>query len=365
MSFILIISILSVLLTFLESKNKIQGGLKLAFIIMTVISAIRYNYGTDYLSYFDKFYINASSFHSIKDLLDWEFLWKEPLWVIMDILFGKLGGFFVMTAFVSIVQGVIYYYFIKTNLDKKYWWIGMAIYLFNPNFFLLSMSMQRQALVMSLLVLAWIRIDEHKIPRAILLILASILIHKSAIFVLPFFFFIIFPPKNGKVIAASLISGLAIFFINREFLGQIYNSFMAVDAFSGYEHYEMSLGSEVTFGMGYLINLIPFIVYLFCVLKKEILPKQRAITAMTCVGYVLAPATAIVGLLGRLAYYFDIFSVVVLPRAYSEIVKNKVVRMGLYAIFFFMTLLSYFSFYDDPSYHEWYSTYQTIFSVIL
>lgn len=194
---------------------------------------------------------------------------------------------------------------------------------------------------------------------------ASIFIHKSALFVLPFFFLAIFPPKNGKVIAASLISGLVIFFISRESLNQIYNSFMAIDAFSGYEHYEISLGSEVTFGMGYLINLIPFLIYLFYVLKKEILPKQRAITAMTCVGYVLAPATAIVGLLGRLTYYFNIFSVVVLPRAYSEIVKNKVVRIGLYAIFFFMTLLNYFSFYDDPSYHKWYSTYQTIFSVIL
>ena len=48
-------SILAIILTYLESKGKIPGGMMCGFILMTTLCAIHYDYGNDYMQSYQNY----------------------------------------------------------------------------------------------------------------------------------------------------------------------------------------------------------------------------------------------------------------------------------------------------------------------
>ena len=67
-----------------------------------------------------------------------------------------------MVAVLNVIQNVIYYKFIKANVERTWWPIAVFIYLFSTSFYLLNFSMMRQGLVIAIFLWMWKYIKNRK-----------------------------------------------------------------------------------------------------------------------------------------------------------------------------------------------------------
>ena len=51
MYIVIFFSILVLFLTYLDSRGKMKGGMKVGFVLVAILGAIHYDYGNDYISY--------------------------------------------------------------------------------------------------------------------------------------------------------------------------------------------------------------------------------------------------------------------------------------------------------------------------
>ena len=361
MIFIIVISILSLLLVYLASKGVLKNGLELAFSIIILVSCIRYDYGNDYMAYFERFKSVVNYDYSISEILFGKDFDKEKGWYILCKLFSPFG-FFTLVAFISIVQNVIYYNFIKKEVAKKHWYLAMFIYLFNNSFFLVQLSMMRQALAISLFVFAWTYIKKKKLIPSLVLIYLATTIHQSAMILYPFILWAFIPKMcKYKYLAYIYIIIFLLLMTNSELLNDIFVGVMSIDDFEGYMVYEG--GNKITkYGLGFVLNLLPLIISLYY-LKNGHEENKKLIVSLSCIGALIIPFGEIIQLLGRVAYYFNIFSIVVVPITYFSI-NHKYIRNLLLFIFVFMNLYNYVLFFSSPIWINKYSTFHTIFEVL-
>ena len=116
MYIVIFVSLIALALTFLNSRGRLQGGMAYGFILLAFLGAIHYDYGNDYMAYYEKFEeINEKSF-DIGLIFSGE-VFKEPGWALLCYLFKPLGGFFVMVAAFNIVQNIIRE--IESNYNQK------------------------------------------------------------------------------------------------------------------------------------------------------------------------------------------------------------------------------------------------------
>lgn len=208
---IIVVSIIAFILTLLESKMRLRGGMAIGFILITFVSAIRYNYGNDYMGYFETF--EQYNIFDISDLLKFGDTGIDVGWLILCKIFEPLG-FFVLVAFLSILMNGIYYRFIRENLQREDYWLAMFVYLFTFDFYVLQLSMLRQGLVIALFILSYSYLKKGKLLIPILLTLLSISFHKTAIIILPFILlsklnFV----KSGRIIGLTMLVCFIVFFL--------------------------------------------------------------------------------------------------------------------------------------------------------
>lgn len=156
----------------------------ISILIVSIFAAIRdYGVGTDLLAHKTKYFDTALSQASLPEYLAF---FKE------EYLFGTLSYFiahtfgsmrvlmFIMTC---VPLCVLYFYCIKKN--PKYIALGLAVYLLM--FFNTSLNVIRQVMAISCTIPAFFSLQENKIIRSLLLIIAGLLFHSSAILMLILF----------------------------------------------------------------------------------------------------------------------------------------------------------------------------------
>ena len=98
MYIVIFTSLLALLLTYLDSKNQMRNGMRIGFILVTLLAVIHYNYGNDYMAYLEVYddvkKYSAYNFNLIFD----ETLFRDSGWALICYLFNHLGGFFMMVA---------------------------------------------------------------------------------------------------------------------------------------------------------------------------------------------------------------------------------------------------------------------------
>lgn len=358
-------SIIALLLTYLESKGRLKGGMKWGFILVTFLGAIHYDYGNDYMAYYELTNQVTKYSFDLEKILSGDY-YRDPGWIILCFLFKPLGGFFVMVAVLNIIQNGIVYKFIKNNVALKWWPFAIFIYLYVTSFYLMSFSMMRQMFVMIIFLGTWKYIIQRKwlIPLIVLYLCTSI--HASAIVLLPFVFWGFVPMNNAKYIGIGYAALFVILWLFQDMLNNLFQFAMTFDdALSVYvDRYENdNIGLKL--GLGFIINMIPFVLsIMFLLSKKENCSYQtKSLVALGAISFLITPFGQIIRLVSRLGSYFGIFSLVSLPLIYGN-VKNKIVRLGLLAIYIFITLFDYYLFFTDSVFSEKYSTFHTIFSQI-
>ena len=84
------ISIIALLLTFLESKKILESGMRLGIILVTILGCIHYNYGNDYMAYYDIYRSVVAIKFNLSDIIAGE-VYKEPGWALLCYFFNHIN----------------------------------------------------------------------------------------------------------------------------------------------------------------------------------------------------------------------------------------------------------------------------------
>ena len=364
MFIVVLSSILALFLTYLESRRILPHGMKLGFILVTFLACIHYDYGNDYMAYYDIYKEIVNINFRFSDIISGE-TYKEPGWALLCYLFKPLGGFFTMVAVLNLLQNIIVYKVIKSDVEQRWWPLAVFIYLFSASFYLLNFSMMRQGLVICVFLGIWKYIKEKKVLPALIILFLCSMIHKSALVLLPFSFMGLFSIRKGGIVVLMYIALYFLIWFGADVMNDIMRFFLSFDEF---EEYAISYGNDKSsnaYRLGFILNLIPLILSLIYILKYNGADQSRykLAVALSIVSFIIAPFSEVVHLVGRIGMYFSVYQIIAIPRVYSNI-NNNVIRYGLLFIFCFMTIYGYWGAFQSEVFNKAYSTFHTIFSVM-
>ena len=372
MVIVFIVSIISVLFAYLSGRDNYYSKtkLQLSFWGITLLQMIHYDYGHDYMGYYEDHLIYSAEWDELLYLRGIKHgAFKDMGWVIINKLLPGEIGFYILVAIISVVQSYIIYVFIRDFVEKRQRWKALAIYLFTTSLYVMSFSAMRQALAVSLCVLSFMYATKEKYIQSVIVVLFAFSIHSSAIVMIPFLLLPRLKMRQGKLYALIIIVGAFVLYIGTPLVLHIYARFMNVFPIlsRNYAGYIDSMGAvDGRVGLGWLLNSIVYFVIIWFIYHRfgEFTKGQQTMLLLVCVSFCLVPFSLYVsGIISRLETYFSIFEVAVIPLVYPKI-RDKLVRSGVSIIYIFMMLYSYYNFFFVTKWSaESYSTFKTVFSV--
>ncbi len=354
-------SLMALLLTYLESSGKLRDGMKIGFILITLLGVIHYDYGNDYMAYYDIYKNIVNEPFSLSNIFN-GYTYKEPGWTLLNYFFKPIGGFFMMVAVLNVIQNVIFYRFIKNNVNKSWWPMAVFIYLFSTSFYLMNFSMMRQGLVIAIFLGMWKYMKNRRWFIALCGLAVASLIHTSAIILLPFSFWGFIKMRKGGFWAVLYIVLFVALWIGESFLNNIFETLLI---FEDFEEYAELYGDEeetVSYGAGFIINMIPFLISLYYLLKdKSQTEDKHQMVALATIGFMILPFGQIIPLISRVGMYFGAFSICAFTDSYS-IIRNRYMRWIMIGIYVAITLYDYWNFFNNSVYADSYYHFKTIFT---
>lgn len=362
MFIVILTSIIALFLTYLDAKRMLPHGMRLGFILVTILACIHYDYGNDYMAYHELYYEITQTPFSWDNIFNGRFH-HDSGWVLLNYMFEYFGGFYGMICFLSIIQNIIIYKFIKYEVPSRFYPYAFFVYLINTSFYLMSFSMLRQWLVVCIFLASWFLIKNRNWFWALLILCVSSTIHGSAVILIPFSFWGFISFKRGWMVAILILALFGVLLFYSDWVNQLLNIFLSMDSFELYaERYGET--SEVNkLGLGFYILMIPFIVSLSYLIKKEATQQGKALVTLATVGYLLIPFTQIIPTIGRISTYFAVLNIAAIPIVYGSI-RNPIVRLFLTLIFLLITIYDYLLFFSSPIWVAKYGTFKSIFSII-
>lgn len=359
MLLVLFYTFLVLLFSALSSAKVMKNGLKVSFILITIYSALRYNYGPDYMNYL-RSYNDLCSHYDLTTFMRDDVYSKEPGWSVLCLITSPIG-FYGLVIIISIFTYYVYYKFIHDNVPVKWQWLAVANYMLNPYFYWIHMSMMRQALAVTIFVIAFKYICKKNLLVSFILVLLAFSMHRSAMFLFPFIFFGYLPIKRGRVLAIFMLVLFLLMFtltpiILEYVLSNLLDNPIVADYVYSYGTEEWA-GAE-KFSIGGVIFLIPLLFFAYYIMKSNSDDYNKYITLISCAHFMILPLSMINGLFGRMSYYFHIFFIASIPASFA-LVRGKIMALLLFLLYFSIVLYTFAIFFSDPSWVS-FSKYQTI-----
>ena len=231
MYIVIFCSLLALLLTYLDTRGMVKNGMFLGFVLITFLQVVHYDYGNDYMSYYNKYFEITQYDFNLQNILDKE-LYREPGWAILNYCFKPFGdyGFFMLVAVISTFQGIVIYKSIKKYVPNSQWPYAVFIYLFSTSLYLMEFTMLRQMLVMIIFIALWPLIERRKFVIPLIILYLCSFIHASSIILLPFTFwgFIPMGKYTGKIFTVIYLALFVTLFVYKDLID---------DALVGYNLY--------------------------------------------------------------------------------------------------------------------------------
>lgn len=304
-----------------HNKNKLikKIGYVISFFTILLPHGLRYGIGTDY------FYTYVPYF---KFISKGKRYFAEPLFNFLNIAVDKLTGDYKLLFFIS---SFIFFYLIFITLRKTSKNITISVLLlFLCQVYFYSMNMVRQSIAISIVLFAYLVINNgEKIKKIIIIIFAS-LFHSSAIFLLPFLYL----SKKQYTNKQKIITVCVCFIINAFF------SNFVLGVISKYTNYAWYLNSEYA-GMDVSLTLLITNFMIFLIGVKYSSYEKDNLTFKICnnmnfFGFCLSIFTSI-PLISRIVRYFTIFQIILIPYFFS-FEKNSTRRIILKTIIYIVLL---------------------------
>ena len=326
------------------SKNKKASKLVLIYtsiLILAVISGLRGDFATDYKNYKELF--NSYNQYSYIDL--WDLNLPQE---IGYVYFGKIIGHFTDNfIYVAIISSLIIITLTIKCLEResKHIWLGILIFI-NIGYYYVSFNLIRQIIAASILFYSSIYIEERKPIKFFLACLAATLLHKTSIFIFPFYYLLNLNlnAKNAFIIISILFS-LYIYLDDLIILSQTY-------FFTAYDN--------DSYGMtGYSINnaIIPIFVMLFTIMhanKADLQNKKTSIWINAIIFYAFFSALGLkIQMLERFSHFFSPYAALIIPHIIYEI-KNKNIKLIYISAATIMLILFNYITISNSAYNPYY-----------
>ena len=216
-----------------------------------------------------------------------------------------------------------------------------------------QMTGVRQSCAMAFFLLAYKYIKEKKLLKYLLMIVLTYLFHKSAIVLLPIYWF-----KNRKVRKFDVAIIVAIiFFVYKNRLAL----FVYIKSFTSYSYFEaLQHGEPINFSlMIYATTLLSFMLY--CILDKKVqrarqrnyleghmqviemdLPYYSLYTNSMYFASFFMPLVAVNGSVRRVVMYYALFMVIIVPKGIRELFPKQrtqvIIKVGLGSLLIYLLL---------------------------
>lgn len=346
------------------AKNEHRKKILIAvFLILYAFSAIRYDFGNDYLSYMDKYNTIQQGGNPYSTE------------VLSTLLFKICPNYYVLIAISSIFYLAATYFLIKEDVNEQYYWIAVMIFIINPYLFFQSLSALRQYWATAFFMVAVRFSYKRKLLWYVFFVLVATLFHKSAIVLLPVY--LIANDRAVTVKQICVFAGLvcfAVLFSQRVF-DEILLKLAALFRDINYEVYlshsgRNSLRATILTGITfvYLVVNIPY-------LKGKTLLYAK----LYCISITFGVLAYKMAMLTRLQIYFDVFGIVALPliavQRFKELKEQakdggkwkKIwflgVGIGLPLLIVLVFYLRYYSYFTNPLWQRFFD-YKTIFDLL-
>src|SRR5690554_197099 len=266
------ILLLSTLFVWLSEKASTPMQRKvctlIAFLIVFLPAALRYEIGIDYFSY-------KIIFENIRDGLDpfWQSK-MEPGYYFLNWVVANLGlSFEWLVALVAFF--IALFFFIGYPKKKAYLWHFLIIALF----YFTSFNYLRSWLALSI---AWFALGKYfnngRVLPVSALLLFSALFHKAAILLLPFVLinnkFFIFNQRVFTTLSLVLIG--MVFVFKAQVIGFLFNNAVSdLLGFSRYANSAWNRPTELGSGMGVLVKILFLITPLFYIKRMRLSGHQK------------------------------------------------------------------------------------------
>lgn len=353
---VIILGILSVFFALLASRKNLQFGLKVSFLLIFAFLALRYNYGSDYMTYYKDFF-TINSYPSI-NYFDKSFHY-EAGWLFLCRVFSPFG-FFSMVIVLAAFNCIVYYWFIKKYVPIKYYWLAVFFYIFTPGFMLVHASAMRQSIAIAIFLISVPYIYKKKPIHYFVLIGIAYLFHTSALILIPIYFIGIFNWKiNTKMSIVLFLLFLLLFIYGDLLLAQV-NSLLSL-YFQQYETY-LGTGAEINSGLGVIFLSIMLIFILFY--SRFQYKEADILFKLAILGFIFIPAGLQISMISRIGMYFTPVTIAIYPSVVKKI-KEPMVKSFFFFFIIFFTLYTFVMFFTTGVFAEGFKSYQTIFSAPL
>lgn len=296
-----------------DAKSNAQkiSMLALGFSIPVAIATFRDGVGTDFYTYFYLYkYQGAMSIssyvaqNSIKELIAY-LIYKTAF------LFKSFNIMLFLYSFGTVVFS---YLAIEKLVPKQLIFISYFSYL--SIFFLQSLNIMRQGLVIAIFFYSVYYILERNLRKYLLLIIFGGLIHASMIIVLPIYFVLDKEGNLDKRIVSLSVAFLSLFALNYR---------IVISLISGNSSFERYNSYLVNAGEGANLDnvLKAFFLIVMLYLYKKIDIKQKNIVALCLLfGFILGLIGFSSAYLKRFGLFFDVFQVIAIAY-FGTLIKNR------------------------------------------
>lgn len=292
------------------------------FVQLTIISGFRESIGFDYNSYRYHFYeISKLSFF---DTLKYNF---EPGFSFLNKVILYFTDNYKILIFICsfITTGFVSYSIYK---NSKYPFYSFFLYI-TLAFYYASFNLIRQGLAISISILGLKYLKERKFLKYLLIILIAASFHYSALVMIPVYFFVNINLTYKKIIIFFLITSFGYIFFDKILA-------IALKIFPMYSEYLYSDFLKPLSVKSILIFLFIFIILLF--FKKYIIDQDKKNSmyiniAFLC--FLISIFQTKIGVLDRIPYYLNIFSIFSIPLIIDCFENEKQKRLaGTFIIIF-------------------------------
>lgn len=274
------------------------------FAVLYVFSAIRYDFGNDYMSYYEKFNRVMSGGNPFGTE------------IVLTAIMLVCGNYYAVIAVMSAFFLASSYFMLRKYTDDSVTWLALFIFLFDVLIFFISLSAIRQAIAISFFLIA-VTFAEKKKPLLYLLFIAlAILSHKSSIVLLPVYFIANDKEiKNLKVFYAVFITAmLTIAFLPKEAVRSAIDFVLRLFGDANYSYYFANdtgnTASTVT------NNAIAIAYVLICLPHMK--GNSLTFAKLYLVNLVLGALCYHVSMISRIQMFFEPFAFLALPLMLKE-----------------------------------------------
>ena len=349
-----VVAIIAVLLAFMCRREKQHSYLLLlSFVILTLFLSLGYYWGNDVVTYekwFDSFENSGVSWWNFTQYDS--FIQTEIGYICINLLCKPLG-FWGMRALLFTIENAIIYAFIIRHVERRWYWLAVFIYVFNPNYWVLSSSMMRQWLAICVVMLSVEFLIRNKYIIFTLFVVLAFLFHLSAIIcliLLPLSMF----QKNAtkKTIISFFIFLFFYYLLSPSFINYIGLYLQSEELYMGYTDTHGSFGISSV-----LIMFIYTIVLYYAVKTKQ---HDSLFSWIVMLYGLVLPLLSFGELSARLSYYFAIFTIGSFPLFIGNSEIRIQYRVWITAIVCMLYLYNFILFFQSPTWVDSYGTYQTI-----